>query len=254
MNNICYKDKLNNISLTIKEGLITGITGNYYDYILNILSGNVMPSKGNVLFDNKTYLSGNNLYGFLSDNDIFYTSTVLKEFELNLKKTNHLNYDLLEKINNMLTLVGLDDSYIFRKTNTLSTSEKYLIKLALILINNPTLIIINSNFSILDNNNNKRLFTILKNLKEDKKTIIIGSNNIDILYQLTDEIIILDNNEIFASGYTDNIYTNSNVLSNTNINKPILPLITYKAKELKNIKISYHKDSRDIIKDIYKHV
>ena len=38
------------------------------------------------------------------------------------------------------------------------------------------------------------------------------------------------------------------------IDVPELPLITYLAKKEKGVKLFYHDDVRDIIKDVYKHV
>ena len=38
------------------------------------------------------------------------------------------------------------------------------------------------------------------------------------------------------------------------IDIPEIIEFTYLAKKQKNVKIDYHKDIRDIIKDIYKHV
>ena len=43
-------------------------------------------------------------------------------------------------------------------------------------------------------------------------------------------------------------------LKKNRINITKIVEFTYLAKKKKNIKIDYHKDVRDIIKDIYKHV
>ena len=55
-------------------------------------------------------------------------------------------------------------------------------------------------------------------------------------------------------GNTKDILTDVEILINNNIDVPKLPLLTYLAKIKKNIKLFYHYDVRDIIKDIYKHV
>ena len=50
------------------------------------------------------------------------------------------------------------------------------------------------------------------------------------------------------------ILTNIDFLNKNKIDIPDIVEITYLAYKKKKIKIDYHKDIRDIIKDIYKHV
>ena len=94
---------------------------------------------------------------------------------------------------------------------------------------------------------------IIKNLKEEKKIVVVSSNDTDVLYELTDEIILLNGNSVYKYGSSDKIFTLTELMKEKVIPMPKITKVTYLAKN-KKIKLSYHKDVRDIIKDIYKHV
>ena len=51
----------------------------------------------------------------------------------------------------------------------------------------------------------------------------------------------------------DEIFTSDELMKENVIPMPYITKVTYLAKK-KKVKLSYHKDVRDIIKDIYKHV
>ncbi len=94
----------------------------------------------------------------------------------------------------------------------------------------------------------------MKNLKEDNKIILFLSDDVDRLYCVTDEVIILDDNKILKSGDTFEVYTSNKLMKDRSDIMPSVAKITYLAKTNKKVKLTYQRDVRDIIKDIYKHV
>ena len=64
-------------------------------------------------------------------------------------------------------------------------------------------------------------------------------------------MIILKNNKVYLEGSTDKVYQNPDLSNDIDI--PDLVRFTNLAKK-KKVKLSYHKDIRDLIKDVYKHV
>ena len=119
---------------------------------------------------------------------------------------------------------------------------------------NPEIIMFEDAYLGIDHKNRKILTTLVNNLKEDKKIIILASNDTNLLYQYTDEVILLDGNNIYKVGQTDKIFTSAELMKGDIIPMPNITKVTYLAKTKKNVKLSYHKDVRDIIKDIYKHI
>ena len=67
-------------------------------------------------------------------------------------------------------------------------------------------------------------------------------------------MIFVKNNKVLLEGKTDEVYQRVNYLQRNGFDIPDIVLFTYLARKKKNVNISYHKDIRDIIKDIYKHI
>jgi hypothetical protein len=59
---------------------------------------------------------------------------------------------------------------------------------------------------------------------------------------------------ILIEGNTKEVYEKVDFLKENRIPLPEIVEFTYSAKKQKKAKIDYHRDIRDLIKDIYKHV
>ena len=66
--------------------------------------------------------------------------------------------------------------------------------------------------------------------------------------------IRLKNEDILLTGPTNELYLRVDYLKKNKLDIPNIVEFTYLAKKKKQVKIDYHKDVRDIIKDIYKHI
>lgn len=181
--------------------------------------------------------------------------TIYERMTYEIKKRKLVIKNIDKKIIDSLKIVGLKKEILNRNLNTLSSSEQARIELALCLINNPDIIIINNPFKEYDKKIEKKVMLILQKIKEQyNKIIIFISDNSNILYQYTNRIILYKDNQLVLNTKTDNFFQNIENLKQYKIEIPEIVEITYLAKQRKNIKIDYHKDIRDIIKDIYKHV
>ena len=67
-------------------------------------------------------------------------------------------------------------------------------------------------------------------------------------------MFFVKNNEIVLSGKTEEEYLNIEFLKKNKFEIPDIVEFTHLAKKKKQVKIDYHKDIRDIIKDIYNHI
>jgi len=117
------------------------------------------------------------------------------------------------------------------------------------LISNPNTIVLVDVFKYFDKVNEKKLIMLLQRIKDNyNKTIIIVTDNTEILYKYTKNLIVIKKNKILVD---DDI----KVLEKNDLGIKIPEIIELtNIKKKKNIKIGYHKDVRDILKDIYKHI
>lgn len=258
--NYNYNEK--EINLELKEASIIGITGENLQSFVQLLQIKELK-KGQLLVNGEkitkdTVFDISRKISWLpQDLKIPFFVKTVEDLMIHIIETNRLTMkDAKKKIEDSLKIVGLQPSkYLSTELSYLSESEKSLLRYSLSLLSNPEIIIIEEPFHHLDMKNEKKISMLFQRLKEQfKKTIIIISKNPNTLYQYAEEMIMIKNDNILVSGPTKDIYLRVDYLKKNKFDIPDIVKFTYLAKKQKNVKIDYHKDVRDIIKDIYKHV
>lgn len=254
-----YEYKDNKLSFKIEKGQILGITGKNSTEIADLISLKSL-NKGQITINGQR-VNKDNIWSYRKKivqikGRISTQQTNVFNIMIEYIKRNNLEIkDPLKKITDSLRIVSLEETILKRNIQTLSSSEKKLLQIALSLLSNPDLIVFEEPFRYLDKYNEKKIIMLLQRLKEQfKKTIIIVSEDSNILYKYTNNMIFIKNNEIVFDGKTNELYLNVDDLTKNKFDIPEIVEFTYIAKKKKEVKIDYHKDVRDIIKDIYKHI
>ena len=255
-----YND-FHDLNFTISNSDITGIFGRGKTQLLRLIDA-IDIATGKITYDD-IELNKNNLNEIRRKISIveqefqkqLFLNTVKEHMEFIIKYYKLTIKDPNKKILNSLKIVGLSNDYLEKNITSLSNSELKLIQLAISLLSNPDIILLDEPFINLDTKNEKKILVLLNKLKDHyKKTIVIASHDSNMLYKYTSKIIIIKNNKILIEGKTKEVYEKVAYLIRNKIEIPDIVMFTYKAKHDKNIHIDYHRDIRDLIKDIYKHV
>ena len=178
---------LNNINMTLHKGeilAIVGPSGCGKSTILNIVSGLLKPTKGEVIVNGKTG------YMFQKDN-LFEWRTIYQNITLGLE-INHLKEKhYFQKIDELLKKYGLwdfKDSY----PNELSGGMRQRVALIRTLVLNPNILLLDESFSALDYQTrllvNDDVYNIIK---EEKKSTIMVTHDISEAIAMADRIILL---------------------------------------------------------------
>jgi len=261
MNFIDYKYKENTLNFTVKSKEINGIYSKNYEDLIQII--NLKSTyKGKIKIDNEE-LNKENIktnkekIRVISKNisrTIYYKTTYELLYDEIIKRKLSLK-NPEKKIKDSIKIVGLDQEILNSTIYYLSTSEKKLVQIAIALLSNPSLIILEEPFKVMDIKNQKKLIILLNKIKEQyNKTIVIASNSSNLLYKYSTNLIIFKNEKILIEGSTQEIFQRVEYLNRNKIKIPEIVEFTYIARKKKNVDIDYHRDIRDIIKDIYKHV
>lgn len=256
-----YKLEEENINLVIHHNKITGIMNDVDSTIFNLVNLKKI-GKGQIIINGEKvskddiFMSQKRISVIYDDNNFPPYLKTVEDLMNNYLRINYLNAkNPLKKIKDSLKIVGLNDDTLYRDIISLSSSEKKLISIAMGLLSNPDTIVLEEPFKYLDLKQEKRLFMILQKFKEQyDKTIIIKSESSDLLFKYTEECVIIRDNQILIDGNTKEIFQRVDYLKRNGIDIPEIVKFTYLVKKNKNVKIDYHRDIRDIIKDIYKHV
>lgn len=255
--NYIHKEKELNFEISSSE--IIGITGNTTQEIINLICLKQL-NKGTLTIDS-VKVTKDKLADYRKK--ISYINKCLKTHHLsaiNLINEYIIRNKLIiknpdKKIKDSLKIVGLEQEVLKREIKTLSSSEKKLLQISISLLSNPEIIIIEEPFKSIDKQVEKRLITLFRRLKEQfNKTIIIVSEDSNILHKYTTKIFFIKKDTILLSGKTEEEYLKVDFLKKHKFEIPDIVEFTYLAKKKKQVKIDYHKDIRDIIKDIYKHI
>ena len=173
--------------------------------------------------------------------------------KLNINEKNINKKTSKDRLREYCKEFSVSEEILSRKIVNMSSSERYVLYIILNLLFDSQVYIFNGVYRYLDKINKKKVLAMFKKLKGLGKTIIV-IDDINVLYNVTNEIFIFKDNKVKFSGGTKEVLTDVERLLKTGIDVPELPLITYLAKKEKGVKLFYHDDVRDIIKDVYKHV
>lgn len=262
-----YENKIfENISVTFKKNKISSVIGTNgcgKSTLLNIIALNFFSTKGTIDFNNYHISTRNktnyiddvqNKIGYLPQEDEFVADTVYEELEYSLASHNYQTKNIKKRMIDSLIMAYLNPEILQYKIKDLSKSQKRKLSLAKILIFNPELYILDDPTKYLDSKTSNELIKLIRMLKKRyNKTIIVASNNIDLIYKISEEIVVIKDRKI--KKYTKDEYTkNINELKKEKLTLPRTINFSNMVLENKNIKIGYRDEINDLIKDIYRFV
>lgn len=174
-------------------------------------------------------------------------------------------YDIINKFMNkynkkgkkfmqeVLRLSTLSLDYLNKDPFILNNSEKFKLIMALVLMVNPSVIVINNMSCFLDYKSRNDIMFTLKKLKRDyKKTIYIIDNDVDYVYRVSDNVIVLVDNDVIIHDKKEVMYDKYNILKRNKVSIPIYIEFIYNAKKNHDNDMLIRDDVKDIMKDIYR--
>lgn len=256
-----YKYKSKKINIKLNSKYIYGIIGKNIEDWEEIIKIN-SNYKDNVLINKKVLLENElNSYkkriAILKEKDYLniHKETIYDLMEYILKQKKIYPKNTQKKIKDSLRIVGLNKEILNRNLVTLSRSETKLLQIAISLLSNPDVLIIEEPFKYLDIKTLKNLMIVLRKMKDQyNKIVIFLSKDIEKIYQNTDNTIIYNKGNVVVQGKTKEVFKDVELLKENKISIPEIVNFTYEVKLKKSVKLDYHQNIRDIIKDIYKHV
>ena len=216
------KEVLNNINLGIERGrytVIVGKTGSGKSTLIEHFNGLLIPTSGEVNVGEMVIVAPKNkkerrelakklrelrksvsvLFQF-SEQQLFET-TVLKDIIFA-----PLNYGIseekaIERAKELITLVGLDESYLEKSPFELSGGEMRKVALCGVLALEPKVLILDEPTIALDYRSREEIMDMVKTLQKEKKmTIVLVTHNMDYVLKYADIVHVINSGEIAFSG------------------------------------------------------
>lgn len=237
------KKALDNVNIFLEGNLIHGIIGpigSGKTTMLELMNGITKPTLGEIVVGNYELTKNFNFNDFRYDVGLvyqfpekqFFCRTVGEEIAFSSKVFNPKNKNIKNKVKKALKMVGLDDTYIKRSPFSLNSGEKRRVAIASVLISNPKLLIMDEPTIGLDNNSKKKLMRLIKNLKTRyMKTIVIVTHDVDMLYEIVDDVVVLNNGKVIKEGNKMEVFSDIKLLDE---NKAPVPNVVRLCNIIKN--------------------
>ncbi len=261
LNNINYFDMLKNVNYTFRENSVTSIIGKSGSgkSLLGLIIMNIVDDyDGSIIVNGK---DSYDIYDFLKKVGYvfqrpwnhFICRTVEEEIGFGLKQNEYSDDKINEKVLSSLTMVGLPREYLKMNLIDLSSGEATKVAIAASLVMNPEVLILDEPTLYLDNVSWKNLLKLLKMLKNKyNKTIIVMSNDMDFVYKLGNNYVLMDKGAIIKIGKVKQMVEELDMFEEYNIEMPkLLDFINYLEKQ-KSIK--HQGNSISSVKDLIKGV
>ena len=127
--------------------------------------------------------------------------------------------------------------------------------LAFLLAQKYKVFLLDEPFMDLDFESKKRFIKLFRMMKlKYGKTIIIASSDTDLALSLADDVIGLNNGNLIFQGDKFDLFMNTKLLNENNIDEPDIIRFENLVKNDKGIDIGYRDDINDLMKDIYRFV
>lgn len=220
-----------NIDLRIEEGILTSIIGPNgagKTTLINLLTGNLPVDSGKVFFRNEeiTHLPIHKRVkkGICRSFQIMNIFTKLSVYEniqipvfsffnrsLRFFRPTSQHVDVNEKVEKLLKEIGLADKKGL-PAGTLSHGDQRLLEIGLAMASEPKLLFLDEPTAGMNPVERVKVLENIRRLsKEKQSTFVIIEHDMDIVFSLSDRIIVLHRGQILADGAPEAIKKNEDV-------------------------------------------
>ncbi len=215
---------LNNISLELKKGEITGllgVNGAGKSTLIRILAGYYDDWDGQISMNDLNYKKNlkeiKKITGYLPENNPLYKEMYVEEY---LKFIISLYRIKVENYNEIIEKTGLSD-VLKKKISTLSKGFKQRIGIASSIIHNPMLLLLDEPISGLDPLQLNEIRGLIKDLSKNK-IILFSSHILQEIDLVCDKIIIINKGEIILNEYKNKLKRPLSTIFNEVVKSKIL--------------------------------
>jgi energy-coupling factor transport system ATP-binding protein len=257
---------LKHVNLKIEDQefvAIIGPTGSGKSTLLQHINGLLLPSEGSINVNEYTITPKTKVRSIRNlrrEAGLVFQFPEYQLFEANVhddiafgpKNFGVPAAEIEERINSLMTTVGLPTSLLERSPFELSGGQKRRVALCDILAMNPSILVLDEPTAGLDPRGGAKSLNLIKKLNEEQgKTIILVTHEMDIVLEYCQRVILLIDGEVKADGKPADIFMNQELLAESKIVQPqVLQVATRLIKG--GLKLDYRniKNAEDLANEI----
>lgn len=197
---------LDHVSFDFKEGEIIGVIGHNgagKTTLLKLLSGLITPTSGDLTVNGIDVVRDPDgikaTLGYLSEESRLYETMTVDEYLSFFGEIYGLDKDTITSRRNQL-LAALSLEPDGKKIGEFSKGMKRKVAIARSLIHNPAVLIYDEPTSGLDPMTSRYIIGFLKDLRNERKTIVLSAHNLFQVETICDKVMILRRGKMVAMG------------------------------------------------------
>ena len=212
------KPAAKDISFEVQRGEVFGLLGTNgagKSTTIKMLCGLLKPTRGSIKIGEvdlqRMPLKAKSLMGYLPENPLIYDKlTGAETLELIGKLRKLSNNMIKQRVKYYSETLGLGEQ-IYHEVGTYSKGMRQKLAIAMTLIHDPEMILLDEPASGLDPKYTKLLKDWIRNLSANGKTILLSTHIIEMAETLCNRIGVIDQGKLMALGTVNEIQTSTGV-------------------------------------------
>lgn len=227
------KEILKNINISLKKGeriALLGENGAGKSTLFLLLNGILKHEKGRFfLRDKEIDNSRDGLRAirqtislvFQNSNHQLFTPSVYDEIAYGLKNIGYKGEELKKRTEAIIEDFELQDIKYF-PPHKLSEGQKKWVAIAAVLAIDPQIIILDEPTSNLDRYYTGKVLNLFDRLQNEGKSILISTHDMNLAYEWAKRVLVMHEGQIIADNSTENVFRDTGLLSQANLESPLL--------------------------------
>lgn len=224
---------LDNINLKIETGKITGIighTGSGKSTMVRLFNGLERPSSGQVLLDGCNIWEDPKKIGKVRfrvglvmqyPEYQLFEETVAADIAFGPKNMGLDKTEIDNRVKHYSRLVGLDPTVLEKSPFELSGGQKRRVAIAGIMAMKPEVLVLDEPAAGLDPEGRRNIFDAIEEYRRtEDATVIIVSHSMEDMAERCDNIAVLYNSKLIASGSVASVFSSPEILLNAGLDVP----------------------------------
>lgn len=237
INNLSYKNLFSNLQLDVKQGSflsIIGRNGSGKSVLLKILLGLIpiecdIEIDGLSLKEHKQDILKKIGVVFEQPDSNFVLETPREDMKSYLRNLDYTDDQIAQKITIISQKFEIENLLDYSVAN-LSGGEKQIIALAIALLNDPKLLLLDDAFSMVDGVQKEKIYKILKKINREQKTTIV-----QVIHDIDDalygkEVAIIDEGRIVLHGKNEKVFEEEKTFKKAGLELPFMASLSSKLK------------------------
>ena len=235
---------IRDISLKIEKGELVGIighTGSGKSTLIQHFNGLLKGSSGTVLLDGKDIWSDKkNIRNvrfrvgicFQYPEYQLFEETVYKDIAYGPKNMKLSDEETDKRVRQVISFVGLDESYLEKSPFDLSGGEKRRVAIAGVMAMEPEVLILDEPCAGLDPKGRETVLSLITSYREKTgSTVLVVSHSMEDISKIASKVLVMNNSQLAYYDTVDGVFTHSSELYDMGLNVPQLTRLFLKLRE-----------------------